>query len=123
MVSSHYTEGLTQLGQQTDGPSNALETFPAPKGITCIGFTGKELIANCPVTHHPDVYTIMITYLPKHHCLESKSLKLYLETFKDQFEFAEALAVRIANDLYKALTPLWVEVELQQNVRGGLVLS
>jgi 7-cyano-7-deazaguanine reductase len=111
------------LGKANSQPSKELETFPAPKGLNEVFFTSHELTANCPITGQPDIYTIQINYVPQQRCLESKSLKLYLWSFKDTRAFAESLAVQIANDVQAALEAHWVGVTLTQNVRGGLQLK
>ena len=85
-------------------------------------YTTKALNALCPVTGQPDQYELTITYTPDGRTIESKSLKLYLWSFRDQGVYAENLAARIARDLGKALGRT-VSVELIQQVRGGLVLK
>lgn len=82
-----------------------------------------ELTSFCPVTNQPDFNTVEISYRPNQRCVESKSLKLYLWTFRDAPIFGEALASTIAEDLFSALEPQWCKVVLQQNIRGGLQMS
>ena len=113
---------FTILGQQTTGPSRELETVPAPD-CSLVTFTSHELTSFCPVTGQPDFYTVVIEYNPSTLCVESKSLKLYLWSFREESLFAERLAARIAADLAHALVPMRVKVTLHQNVRGGLQLS
>jgi 7-cyano-7-deazaguanine reductase len=109
-----------KLGKQTSGPSAELETFDAPRGVTSVLFETKEVTAFCPVTMQPDLYTVIMEYAPARKCLETKSLKLYLWTFRDKGIFAEELADRIAHDLNTALAPFWVRVTVVQQIRGGI---
>jgi 7-cyano-7-deazaguanine reductase len=111
------------LGRRITGPSKELETFPKPKNVTIVKFTSSELTSNCPVTKQPDFYTVEILYHPDHYCLESKSLKLYLWSFRDEEMFAETLAHTIAHDIYKAAQATYCKVTLTQNIRGGLILQ
>jgi 7-cyano-7-deazaguanine reductase len=102
-----------------------LETFPKtdldPATVT-FETDGPTLLANCPVTGQPDYYHIQISYDPFMKYLESKSLKLYLETFRDEKIFAESLCTKILKDLQGALEPKFLAVEITQNIRGGLKL-
>jgi 7-cyano-7-deazaguanine reductase len=82
-----------------------------------------EVAAVCPVTGQPDWYTVSIDYLPNTLCLESKSLKLYLQSFRNHGIFCEAFAETIANDLYEALAPQWVNVIVEQKPRGGITIT
>lgn len=105
------------------GPSKQLETFPAPSGVDVVTFKTSEFTSLCPITAQPDLYTITISYHPNQKCLESKSLKLYLQTFRNEGIFAEALSAQIRDDLVKALDPLWTEVTVSQTPRGGISLE
>ena len=100
-----------------------LETFPNP-GVVNVEMTSDELSAICPVTGQPDLYVAAIEYEPQELCLESKSLKLYLATFRNEGHFCEALAVRIRDDVAKALelAPERVTVTLEQKARGGITI-
>src|SRR3990170_6480648 len=100
-----------------------LETFPNP-GVVSVELTSDELAAICPVTGQPDLYVATIEYEPRELCLESKSLKLYLATFRNEGHFCEALAVRIRDDVAKALGlgPEAVTVVLEQKARGGITI-
>lgn len=111
------------LGKKVTGPTKELDRFPTPEGVTLVEFTSKELTAFCPITHQPDFYEVQIQYVPLEWCLESKSLKLYLWSFREEHAFAETLACRIAKDIFDVLLPTWVNVHLVQNVRGGLTLA
>lgn len=113
------------LGNRVIGALGAseLETFPVQRSVTEVQFSSAELTAFCPVTHQPDLYTIYITFEPNEHTVESKTLKLYLNGFRDVGIFAEDLADVICNDLFECVAPVTMEVILEQQVRGGLVLT
>lgn len=100
-----------------------LETFPNP-GVVHVEMTSDELAAICPVTGQPDLYVATIEYEPDTLCLESKSLKLYLATFRNEGHFCEALVVRIRDDVAQALGlgPERVTVALEQKARGGITI-
>ena len=100
-----------------------LETFPNP-GVALVELTSDELVAMCPVTSQPDLYVATIEYEPDTLCLESKSLKLYLASFRNEGVFCEALAVRIRDDVAEALElpQERVSVALQQKARGGITI-
>ena len=100
-----------------------LETFPNP-GVVSVELTSDELAAICPVTGQPDLYVATIEYEPQDLCLESKSLKLYLATFRNDGHFCEALAVRIRDDVAGALGlgPEAITVTLEQKARGGITI-
>lgn len=101
-----------------------LENFPAPPiPITAVRLFCSELTAFCPTTEQPDFYHLAIEYTPQQVCLDTKSLKLYLQSFRDERIFAEALAVKIADDLIEAICPGEIKIELTQQVRGGIELS
>lgn len=114
---------FTKLGKNMTQPSKDLDTFPAPAHVTLVRFVSDELLSNCPVTGQPDFNTVTIEYEPNALCVESKSLKLYLWTFRDEKLFGEALAAQIATDLRNALKPAWVRVEVAQHIRGGLQMT
>jgi 7-cyano-7-deazaguanine reductase len=101
-----------------------LEAFPNP-GVSEVEMTSDELTAVCPVTAQPDFYVARIAYRPQGLCLESKSLKLYLSRFRNEGVFAEALAVRIKEDVAAALQldGAAVTVTLTQKARGGITIA
>ena len=111
------------LGQRTDGPSRNLETFPAPSGVTSITFTTDEFTSHCPVTRQPDFSEVTIEYVPEQKCIESKSLKLYLWSFREETAFCEALAAKIAGDIMAACEPKYCKVTVAQKARGGIALT
>ena len=101
-----------------------LETFPNP-GVSRVELASDELVAVCPVTGQPDLYLASIDYSPTDRCLESKSLKLYLNSFRNEGVFCEALAVKIRDDVAEALglTAEDVTVTLEQKARGGITIT
>ncbi len=111
------------LGKKINEPSKQLDTFAAPANVSMVKFESDELTSFCPVTHQPDFNEISIEFQPDKLCIESKSLKLYLWSFREEAIFAETLAHTIANDIFDAAKPLWCKVTLKQNIRGGLQLS
>ena len=116
-------DGLTVLGRPVREPRRSLECFPAPAGCTLVRFRTDELTSLCPVTGQPDFASVLIEYEPAARCVESKSLKLYLWSFRDRAAFAESLAVEIAEEVSRAAEPRRVRVVLTQHVRGGIVIE
>jgi 7-cyano-7-deazaguanine reductase len=112
-----------KLGKPVHGPSKELDTFPKPEGVNLVRFTTDEVTSFCPVTGQPDFSTVILEYCPDHLCIESKSLKLYFWSFRDEALMAERLASVIVADITHAIAPRWVKVEVRQNVRGGLQLT
>ena len=115
---------LVALGHPGSGAYAGLESFPNP-GVSKVELTSDELASLCPVTGQPDLYIATIEYQPDTRCLESKSLKLYLNEFRDQGVFCEALAVRIRDDVAAALGLAHddVHVTLVQKPRGGITIT
>jgi 7-cyano-7-deazaguanine reductase len=111
---------LTVLGNTVRHPIEHVEVFPAPAHVTLVKFTNDELNSMCPVTQQPDLSTVVIEYVPADWCIESKSLKLYLWSFRDRAVFAEALAAEIATEVMHSAKPAHVKVTLTQRPRGGI---
>jgi 7-cyano-7-deazaguanine reductase len=111
------------LGQPGSEAYAGLETFENP-GVVRVEMTSDELVAVCPITNQPDMYVATIAYEPAGLCLESKSLKLYLASFRNEGAFCEALAVRIRDDVASALElgAERVTVTLEQKARGGITI-
>lgn len=85
-----------------------------------VRLTSDEFTCVCPITHQPDFATIKINYIPDEKLVESKSLKLYLTSFRNHGTFHEDAVNRIADDLIKLLKPRYLEVEGLFSVRGGI---
>ena len=98
-----------------------LETFDAPPSCTHVRFLSDELTSLCPLTGQPDFNSVEIDYAPNLLCIESKSLKLYLWSFRDKGAFCEQLAADIAAEVHRVAEPLQVRVTVTQHTRGGIV--
>ena len=103
-------------------PSKELQTFanPKPDRNYEIRFECPEFTCLCPMTGQPDFATIRIRYVPDQLCVELKSLKLYLWSFRDDGHFHEAVTNQILDDLAGLLAPRFCEVEGDFLVRGGI---
>jgi 7-cyano-7-deazaguanine reductase len=103
-------------------PSKQLETFPNPNKERDyeISFEAPEFTCLCPMTGQPDFATIRIRYVPDATCVELKSLKLYLWSYRDEGAFHEAVTNRIADDIIRAIDPRFIEVIGDFFVRGGI---
>ena len=112
--------GLTVLGRTVREPLEHVECFDAPEHVTEVRFSTEEVASRCPVTGQPDLSTVVVTYRPDRRCVESKSLKLYLWSFRDRPVFCEALAAEIAAEFVRAADPHEVRVTVTQRPRGGI---
>ena len=124
------TSDLRTLGQgATQYPRTVspelLETFPNafPGRPYAVSFRSEEFTSLCPKTGQPDFGTITIRYVPEARCIESKSLKLYLFSYRDEGTFMETLTNRILDDLVAACHPLEMEVTGDFAARGGITIS
>ena len=108
------------LGSKVSAPRRRLETFPAPAHVKSVVLESDEVTSLCPVTGQPDWETIRIEFEPDALCIESKSLKLYLWSFREEGAFCEELAARIARDVYEAARPGRTTVTVTQKPRGGI---
>lgn len=106
----------------TTKPTKALDSFPNPNPARDyeIRFECPEFTCLCPKTGQPDFATINIRYVPDQICVELKSLKLYLWSFRDEGHFHEAVTNRILDDLVALTDPRSMEVEGDFYVRGGI---
>ena len=118
------SSGFVALGHPGSDNYAGLETFANP-GVSHVEMTSDELSAICPVTGQPDLYVATIEYWPQGLCIESKSLKLYLSTYRNEGHFCEALAVKIRDDVAQAvqLPADKVRVTLKQKARGGITIT
>ena len=114
------TAGLTILGRTVRQPVAHVECFAAPADVSTVRFSTDEVSSICPVTQQPDLSHVVIEYEPLERCVESKSLKLYLWSFRDRPMFAEALAAEIAREIMTTAQPARVIVTLTQRPRGGI---
>ena len=106
-------------------PSKQLETFPNPRPGRdyAIHFECPEFTCLCPMTGQPDFATITIEYTPDALCVELKSLKLYLWSYRDEGAFHEAVTNQICDDLVAALAPRKITVNGKFWVRGGITTT
>ncbi len=98
------------------------EAIPA-SNVQRVTLSALEFTSLCPKTGQPDFGRVTIDYGPRDRCLESKALKFYLWSFRDEGAFCEALAARIADDVVFAVEPGWVRVRVEQYVRGGIEIT
>ncbi len=103
-------------------PSKSLETFenPQPDRDYTIRIDTPEFTCLCPLTGQPDFATIQLEYIPDQSCLELKSLKLYFWSYRNQGAFHEAVTNQILSDLVTAISPRFMRVSADFNVRGGV---
>jgi 7-cyano-7-deazaguanine reductase len=116
--------GLTLLGKATK-PLRKLETFPNhnDKRDYVITLQTEEFTCVCPKTGQPDFAKIKIQYIPDKKIIESKSLKLYLWSFRNEGVFHEHVTNIILDDLVAALKPRWCKVSAEFAVRGGIGIT
>lgn len=134
-MSNEQTKDLKALAQNKDVNTylynqvdkTLLESFPSPQSLNNpYGNTGTlhievpEFTSLCPLTGQPDFAKIIIDYQPIDKCVESKSLKLYMASFRNQGEFHESCVQRMVNDLVELLDPQWLVIEGQFTPRGGI---
>ena len=119
-----------QLGQKTnysyDAPSiDTLEKVDNPHQDVdySIRFTCPEFTSICPVTGQPDFAYIVIDYVPSEYIVESKSLKLYLTSYRNHGAFHEDCTIKIAKDLQKLLKPKWLRIGGYWYPRGGIPID
>jgi 7-cyano-7-deazaguanine reductase len=103
-------------------PSKQLETFPNPNPARPyeIAMECPEFTCLCPKTGQPDFAIIKLRYVPAERCVELKSLKLYLWSYRNEGAFHEAVTNRICDDLVAVLAPRWIEVTGDFLIRGGI---
>jgi 7-cyano-7-deazaguanine reductase len=103
-------------------PPESLETFanPTPERDYTIHITDPEFTSLCPKTGQPDFATLMIDYVPDQLCVELKSFKLYIWSYRDVGVFHEAVTNKILDDLVCAITPRFMRITAEFNVRGGI---
>lgn len=106
-------------------PSRRLETFanPAPERDYRIRMEIPEFTCVCPLTGQPDFATLELEYVPDRLCVELKSLKLYVWSWRDTGAFHEAATNRILDDLVAATRPRYMRLTARFNVRGGIHTS
>jgi len=113
------------LAAMSTRPTKTLETFanPKPERDYLIRFDCPEFTCLCPKTGQPDFATILVEYVPDRLCVELKSWKLYLWSYRDQGAFHEAVTNQILDDLVAAISPRKLKVEGAFKVRGGIITT
>lgn len=106
-------------------PSKNLETFVNPQleRDYIIECDCPEFTCLCPVTGQPDFAQISIAYIPDKLCVELKSLKIYLWSYRNEGAFHEKVTNQILNDLVYATNPRWMEIKSTFNARGGITTT
>ena len=128
MSESEY-QTLIQLGHGAEIPASPeeamLETVPNPHpgDIYLIRFTCPEFTALCPVTGQPDFGHLVIDYVPAARIVESKSLKLYLASFRNHGGFHEACTIAVAKKIVAAAEPQWLRIGGYWYPRGGIPID
>ena len=129
MSASREKEGLQVLGKKTeykmDYAPEVLETFvnKHPGNDYWVQFNCPEFTSLCPITGQPDFAEIKIAYIPGERMVESKSLKLYLFSFRNHGDFHEDCVNIIMKDLVKLMDPKYIEVIGLFNPRGGISIK
>jgi 7-cyano-7-deazaguanine reductase len=129
MSISTDTAGLTLLGQHAKQPASpeeaVLERVPNPHPGTayCVRFVAPEFTSLCPLTGQPDFAHLVIDYVPGDWLVESKSLKLFLTSFRNHGAFHEACTVGIAKRLEALLAPAWLRIGGYWYPRGGIPID
>ncbi len=122
-------EDLTQLGAKAELPASpeaaVIETVanPHPEAPYLVRFTCPEFTALCPMTGQPDFAHLVIDYVPEARLVESKSLKLYLGSFRNHGAFNEDCTLAIAKRLIAELAPRWLRIGGYWNPRGGMPID
>jgi len=113
-------DNLKSLGRRTTEFSGTLEGFQAPPHVTNVEMTSDEVYSSCPVTGQPDFYTVVVSYTPGELCIESKSMKLFLQSFATKGIFCEALSEIILERVWLDIVPKTCRVDVVQKSRGGI---
>ncbi|MCG5240802.1 preQ(1) synthase [Azospirillum doebereinerae] len=128
-MSSDIYAGLTQLGGATVQPKTPEEAVlervpnPNPGDGYVVRFTAPEFTSLCPITGQPDFAHLVIDYVPGDWLVESKSLKLYLTSFRNHGAFHEACTVGIGKRLVAELSPVWLRIGGYWYPRGGIPID
>ncbi|EPY02134.1 preQ(1) synthase [Magnetospirillum fulvum] len=126
---SGTSPGLTQLGQATALPSDPAEAVlevvpnPHPGSLYLVRFTAPEFTSLCPITGQPDFAHLVIDYAPDAALVESKSLKLFLGSFRNHGSFHEDCTLAIAKRVVAATAPTWLRIAGYWYPRGGIPID
>ena len=122
-------DGLTQLGRPTAIPQSpdlaVLERVPNPRADATylVRFTAPEFTSLCPITGQPDFAHIVIDYVPRDWLVESKSLKMFMTSFRNHGAFHEACTMQVAQRLVELLAPVWLRIGAYWYPRGGMPID
>ncbi len=128
-MSENIYQNLSQLGGNTPLPTSpkqaVLESVPNPQADVdyVVRFTAPEFTSLCPITSQPDFAHLVIDYIPDQHLVESKSLKLYLGSFRNHGAFHEDCTVSIARRLIAEIKPKWLRIGGYWYPRGGMPID
>jgi 7-cyano-7-deazaguanine reductase len=128
MARSQYSN-LKQLGRKTELPKSPDEAKPErvrnphPDTTYLVRFSAPEFTSLCPVTGQPDFAHLVIDYVPDQWIVESKSLKLFLGSFRNHATFQEECTIAIAKRLIKLLQPRWLRIGGYWYPRGGMPID
>ncbi|MEM9572408.1 MAG: preQ(1) synthase [Pseudomonadota bacterium] len=129
MADKDIYSGLDQLGQQIESPTSPddakLERVPNPHPDTLYlaRFVAPEFTSLCPVTGQPDFAHLVIDYAPGDWLVESKSLKLYLTSFRNHGAFHEDCTLRVGKEIAELLDPRWLRISGYWYPRGGIPID
>ena len=129
MSNSTIYKNLQQLGDNVALPQTPeeaiLEKVPNPQNdiAYCVRFTAPEFTSLCPITNQPDFASIIIDYVPDQWLVESKSLKLFLGSFRNHGAFHEDCTIVIAKRLVQLLQPKWLRIGGYWYPRGGIPID
>ena len=122
-------KGLSQLGKPTPIPASPDEAKlehapnPHPGTLYLVRFSAPEFTSICPVTGQPDFGILMIDYAPQHWIVESKSLKLFLQSFRNHGAFHEDCTLAVAKRVIETISPRWLRIGGYWNPRGGMPID
>ena len=128
-MTNEIYDGLSQLGGSTTPPANPDEAIlekvanPRPNSDYFVRFTCPEFTSLCPVTGQPDFAHMVIDYVPNEYLVESKSLKLYMHSFRNHAGFHEDCTVSIARRLIDEIKPKWLRIGGYWYPRGGIPID
>lgn len=115
-----YDKPTPALLESFDNPHDGRPVFGGSTSSLSVHIEAPEFTSLCPLTGQPDFATIVIDYTPDKRCVESKSLKLYLMSFRNHGEFHESCVSAIGHDLVRLLDPVTLKVEGRFTPRGGI---
>ncbi len=120
-----YNTAAPTVSPMPSKPDKSLEAFanPQPGRDYLIHIDCPEFTCLCPITGQPDFATLTLDYVADRHCVELKSLKLYLWSFRDEGQFHEAVTNRIVDDLAGLLKPRFLRLTARWYVRGGITTT